>query len=119
MKTYVILILTLTCLVTACTTKSLLMERKFKEDKVFVKIDALKKSAMDPWKITMKVKSYEVPEGALSFEHQVSHLKADDVKFDWTDESTCIISFPYDDGKFRKFRLEATQTNCNLAEIVE
>ncbi len=104
---------------TSCKSKSIHLDRSYKEEKVTITIDAVKATSMDPWKIDLKAKVYDFNQGSLSFEQQVSELKAEDIKIDWIDDNTCIISFPYDDGKFRKFQLIATPTNFKMEEISE
>ena len=103
----------------SCTSKSLQLEKKFKDDQVVIAINASKNSSMNPWKVTIKVKAYKLQEGSLMFEHQKANLNSNDITFNWVSETECIIGFPYEDGKIRKFQLDVSPDNYQLLEISE
>lgn len=119
MKHIILLILCSVVLLSACTSKEIKINRKFKDDKVLLNIHANQSSPLNPWKVEMKAKAYSLEEGTLFFDHENSGLKAEDITYTWIDETTCIIGFPYADNRIRKFRFIASPENYSLLEINE
>ena len=76
-----------------------------------------KRQVLDPFNVTMEVKSGSNVVGSLQFEVAASMLDAGNVKFDWKDDSNCLITFTYSDGEKRVFRYYATESNVILEQV--
>ena len=71
---------------------------------------------MDPFTVTMEVKTNNNVDGSLQFEVAATSLDSTNVKFAWKDSQNCLITFIYTDGEKRVFRYYATATNVILQE---
>ncbi len=85
--------------------------------KVNITIEAKRASAIESWKVDLKVKAYSFKEGKLSFEVYAKDLTDETVSFDWIDDSHCTIIFKQQDNTVRKFELIASQEQLQLAEM--
>ncbi len=84
---------------------------------VTVTINATRPTAVDAWNVVIKVKAYSFKEGKLAFEVYADDLNDQNVKFDWSDNSNCVITVPVRDDKPRRFQLIANQDQVQVAEI--
>jgi hypothetical protein len=86
------------------------------DGKTTISVNGKKASSLDPFTVTLEVKSGKESMGSLQFEITASALDASNVKFDWSDANNCIITFTHSDGEKRVFRYYATASNVILRE---
>ena len=86
------------------------------DGKTVISVDGKKATSLDPFTVTMEVKSGKESMGSLQFEITAVMLDASNVKFDWSDANNCIITFTHSDGEKRVFRYYATASNVILRE---
>jgi hypothetical protein len=97
--------------------KAAVFENLSPNKKVQIKVVANRPSAVDAWKVEIKVKAYDFKEGYLAFEVYAGDLNDQNVKFDWKDDRNCIITVEQRDGEPRKFQLIADANQVQLGEI--
>ena len=85
--------------------------------KTVINVSGKRQVGLDPFNVTMEVKSGSNVVGSLQFEVAASMLDAGNVKFDWKDDSNCLITFTYSDGEKRVFRYYATESNVILEQV--
>ncbi len=85
--------------------------------KVNITIEAKRSSAIESWKVDLKVKAYSFKEGKLAFEIYAKDLTDENVSFDWKDDTHCTIIFKQQDNTERKFELIASSEQLQLAEM--
>jgi len=113
-----ILFLTTIITLSSCSGKtSALIENTSANGKVKVKISATRSSALDPFKTEITVKAYDFKEGKLLLEIIAGDLNSENVKFNWTDDSNCVITIEETDKHIRSFQLIASESQVQLAEI--
>jgi hypothetical protein len=89
------------------------------DGKTTISATAVRKASLDPFTVTMEVKTVSESQGSLQFEVAASAIDSSDVKFDWKDNNNCIITFIQSDNEKRIFRYYATATNVILQEVKE
>ena len=104
-------------LLTSCQTQSTTVTDISPNKKVNITIKASRAASLDPWKVEMDVKAYEFKEGHLTFEIQTGDISDKTVKFNWSDDRNCLITFEQSDGQPRKFQLIADAGQVQLGEI--
>ncbi len=113
-----IIFLTVIISLTSCNGKtSAVVENTSANCKVKVKISANRSNVFDPFKTEITVKAYDFKEGKLIFEVTADDLNNQNVKFNWTDDSNCIITIEENDKHVRSFQLIANESQVQLAEI--
>lgn len=118
MKVYHFAIICLLTVLTACNAKTdALIEHTSPNGKAKLTITANRPSAMDEWKVTMKVKAYDFKEGQLAFRAMAEDISNETVKFEWVDDNNCLITFTLRDDTQRKFQLIASPSQVQMAEI--
>lgn len=85
--------------------------------KVNITVEAKRATAIESWKVDLKVKAYSFREGKLSFEIYAKDLTDENVSFDWKDDTHCTIIFKQQDNTERKFELIASAEQLQLAEM--
>ena len=85
--------------------------------KTVISVSGKRQTGLDPFSVTMEVKTGSVVSGSLQFEVAASMLDAGNVKFDWKDDENCLITFTYSDGEKRVFRYYATESNVILEQV--
>ncbi len=93
------------------------LKKESPNGKVKIKIEAKRTTAIESWKVDMKVKAYDFKEGKLSFEIYADDLTDKNVSFDWTDDIHCNIVFKQQDNTQRKFELIASKEQLQMAEM--
>jgi hypothetical protein len=86
------------------------------DGKTTITMNAKKASALDPYRVSLFVKSGDIPGGSLEFEITAGELNDSNVKFDWKDADNCVIKFTQSDGEVRTFVLQVSDTNVVLQE---
>jgi hypothetical protein len=86
------------------------------DGKLTINVAGEKQNALDPFSVTMGVKSGESSYGSLKFEIVSPVLDSSTVHFDWADAQNCTISYIQTDGEKRNFVLYASSTNVLLQE---
>lgn len=118
MKLYHFAIICIITVFTACNGKTdALIEQTSPNRKAKLTITAKRPNIMDAWQVTMKVKAYDFKEGQLAFEAMAEDISSETVKFDWTDDNNCIITFTLRDDTQRKFQLIASPSQVQMGEI--
>jgi hypothetical protein len=87
------------------------------DGKTNISINAKKEAALDPFTVTLSVKTGGADEGSLQFEIAAKEIKETNVKFKWTDSNNCRITFVQSDGGERVFAYYATASNVVVKEI--
>ena len=90
---------------------------KSPDDKTVININAKKVAALDPFTVTMSIKTGSTDEGSLQFEIAASELNDSNVKFKWADPQNCRITLVQTDGGERVFVYYATASNVIIKEI--
>ncbi len=85
--------------------------------KVNITVEAKRATAIESWKVDLKVKAYSFKEGKLAFEIYAKDLTDENVSFDWKDDTHCTIIFKQQDNTERKFELIASAEQLQLAEM--
>ena len=85
--------------------------------KVNITVEAKRATAIESWKVDLKVKAYSFREGKLAFEIYAKDLTDENVSFDWKDDTHCTIIFKQQDNTERKFELIASAEQLQLAEM--
>jgi hypothetical protein len=116
MKKVLPLIFVLLTLMSCNNPVSTSLENKSPDGKTLISIKADKENPLMPFTVNMNVKSGDIPEGGLQFEIGAKVLDDSNVKFDWSDNQTCVISFTQGDGDVRKFDLKVSDSNVLLQE---
>ena len=117
MKTFVIYFILFIGL-TACGGKtSTTLVHHSDNEKVTITIEGTRATAIESWKVDMKVKSYDFKEGKLSFEIYAEDLNNENVSFNWIDETHCNIKFTQQDNSVRSFELIASSEQLQMAEM--
>ena len=93
------------------------LSSKSPDGKITISIDAKKQAALDPFTVTLSVKSGEADQGSLQFEIAASQLDDSNVKFKWVDSNNCRITFVQTDGGERAFIYYATASNVVVKEV--
>lgn len=102
----------------SCNGKtSALVENTSANGQVKVKITGSRSSALDPFKTVITVKAYDFKEGTLMFDIMAADLNAENVKFNWQDDSNCTITIEEQDKHVRSFQLIASNNQVQLGEI--
>ncbi len=110
--------LTIILSLTSCNGKtSAALENTSANGKVKIKISATRGNVFDPFKTEIAVKAYNFKEGKLLLEVIAGDLNNDNVKFNWTDSSNCVITIEEADKHIRSFQLIASESQVQLAEI--
>lgn len=86
------------------------------DGKTVISVNGKKPAILEPFTVTMEVKTNDKSEGSMKFEVAASVLDTSDVKFDWMDSQNCLITFIHTDGEKRVFRYYATATTVMLRE---
>ena len=116
MKQVLPLLFILSTLMSCNNPISTSLDNKSPDGKTVITIKADKENPLMPFIVNMNVKSGNVPEGGLQFEIGAKVLNETNVKFDWSDNQTCVISFTQGDGDIRKFDLKVSDSNVLLEE---
>lgn len=90
---------------------------KSPDGKTVISVNAKKLAALDPFTVTLDVKSGGADEGSLQFEITAAELNDSNVKFKWADANNCRITFVQTDGGERVFMYYATASNVVLREV--
>ena len=85
--------------------------------KVNITVKAKRPSPMGTWAVELDVKAYDFKQGHLSFEVEATEMSDKTVKFDWQDDTHCLISFTLPDNTKRRFQLIADENQVQLAEV--
>jgi hypothetical protein len=85
--------------------------------KVKIHIEANRTTAIESWKVVMRVKAYNFKEGSLKFEIFAKDLTDENVSFIWQDDHNCEIIFKQQDDSERKFHLIASQEQLQMGEM--
>ncbi|MDB5283941.1 MAG: hypothetical protein JWO06_3016 [Bacteroidota bacterium] len=105
-------------IITACNDKKTALVTNISPNKqVTTKVTATRPSAVDPWKVEIKVKAYDFKEGYLSLEVYSDDINDKNVTFDWKDDKNCLITIQQRDGAPRKFQLLTDSHQVQLGEI--
>jgi len=105
-------------LFTACfEPKTALVEHTHAAGNVKVWVEGKKEEMVGPWKVTMRFKVYNFEQSKIDVEIYADEISETTVKFNWTDETNCIISFTESDGKERKFKLIAAPNNMEVVSM--
>lgn len=107
----------LVLLMSSCHHTAIRMMSKSPDGKTMLSVDGERSNSLDPFKVNMRVKSGDIPEGSLSFELEASEMNDSTVKFDWKDAGDCIVSFAQRDGEPRYFTLHVSSTNVLMQEL--
>ena len=100
----------------SCEQKKVTIENSSPNGNVKVTLNA-EKSGVSPWQCDLNVKAYSFKEGALKFEIYAEELNKTTVRFDWKDDTNCLVSITETDGKTRNFQLLASPNQVQMAEI--
>lgn len=92
------------------------LSSKSPDGKTTISVNAKKETALDPFTVTLSVKTGNVDEGSLQFEITASALNDSNVKFKWADSQNCRITFVQTDGGERVFAYYATGTSVIVRE---
>jgi len=118
MKTKIVFLLAMLIALVSCGGKTETTLKKISPNgKVTITIDAKRATAIESWKVDLKVKAYSFKEGKLAFEIYAKDLNDDNVTFEWQDETHCKILFKQQDNSERQFELIASQEQLQLAEM--
>ena len=105
-------------LLSACQSKTASITNVSPNQKVNITVTAKRVgSSLGPWKVDLQVKAYEFKQGALAFELESGDVNDKTVKFNWSDDRNCLITFDQPDGKPRSFQLIADESQVQLAEV--
>jgi hypothetical protein len=118
MKKLIVLALSV-LLFTACQQHPVAasLSSKSPDGKTVINIDAKKVAALDPFTVTMSIKTGATDDGSLQFEIAASELNDSNVRFKWADSQNCTITFVQSDGGERAFAYYATTSNVLIKEI--
>lgn len=115
----IIPILAVLFLLSSCSgPTNVVMTKDSADGKTKVTIHGKRDSAIEPFKVTMTVKSGDIPEGSLIFEVYTSDLNDSNVRFDWSDSQHAVITFTQKDGEKKIFKLTVSDTNVILAPLL-
>ena len=87
------------------------------DGKTTINVNAKKQAALDPFIVTLEVRSGNSVDGSLQFEIAASSIDSSNVKFDWKDPRNCMIYFTQSDGEKRIFSFYSTNNNVILQEF--
>jgi len=87
------------------------------DGKTKIQVTAKKEASLDPFTVTLDVKSADLPEGTLQFEISASTLDSSNVTFDWRDAQECRITFTQSDGDKRIFALTSSGSSVVVGEV--
>jgi hypothetical protein len=90
---------------------------KSPDGKTVITVNAKKPTSLDPFTVTLNVKTGSVDEGSLQFEITAPELNESNVKFKWMDSKNCHITFVQTDGGERVFAYYATGNNVIVREV--
>lgn len=85
--------------------------------KVKINITGKRSSAVEAWKVTLKVKAYDFEEGQLEFQVYAEDLNEDNISVIWEDEYHAKITIVERDKHKRIFELIASEKQLQLAEM--
>jgi hypothetical protein len=112
-------ILTILFLLTSCHQPKVATVTKTSSDgKTKVTIVGKKETPLDPFHVTLTVKSGDIPEGSLIFEIAASDLTDDNVRFDWSDPQHAIITITQTDDDKKIFKLSVSDTQVIVAPVL-
>jgi len=118
MKLFYSLILFSSLLMVSCSGEtSAYYQHVSPNGKVKVNVEGHRATAIESWKVDMKVNAYDFKEGKLSFEIYAKNLNKDNITFTWSDERNCIITIKQQDNSDRKFQLIASAEQLQLGEV--
>ncbi len=113
-----IIVISIALVLFSCSSKrTAQIESTSANGKVKVKIEGKRSIPFDPFKTEITVKAYNFKEGKLLFEITASDLNEQNVKFNWEDETNCVITIEESDKHIRSFKLIANESQMQLAEI--
>ena len=93
------------------------LSSKSPDGKTTISVNAKKEAALDPFTVTLDIKTGGADEGSLQFEIAAKELNDSNVKFKWADPNNCRITFVQTDGGERVFMYYATTGNVVVREI--
>ena len=100
----------------ACSSpKDVKLEKTSPDGATHITISGKKATALDPYQVSLAVKSGDIPEGSLNFEVAADDLNDSNVRVDWSDAQHGVITFTQRDGEPRTFVLSVSQTGVILA----
>ena len=113
-----IIIISIAVVLFSCSGKKTAeIESTSANGEVKVKIEGKRSVPFDPFKTEITVKAYNFKEGKLLFEITASDLNEQNVKFNWEEETNCVITIEESDKRVRTFKLIANENQMQLAEI--
>jgi hypothetical protein len=105
-------------LLTACNEKKTATLTNISPNKkVTTTVTASRTNTVDAWKIIINVNAYTFKDQKLNLELYADDINDQNVKFDWQDNSNCIITFQQREAKPRTFHLKADPNQLQLAEM--
>ena len=93
------------------------LSSKSPDGKTTISINGKKPGSLDPFTVTLSVKTGEVDQGSLQFEITSSELTESNVKLKWADSQNCRITFVQTDGGERIFAYYAAGANVIVKEV--
>ncbi len=115
MRLYNVAIALLLFVASCSQPRDVTLTRTSPDSKTHLTITGKKASALDPFQVTLAVKSGDIPEGSLNFEVAADDLNDTNVRVDWSDAQHAVITFTQRDGEPRIFTLSVSDTGVILA----
>ena len=93
------------------------LSSKSPDGKTVITVAAKKQASLDPFTVTLSVKTEGIDEALSQFEITATELTDSNVKFKWADPQNCRITFVQTDGGERVFAYYATASNVIIKEV--